>query len=241
MRGFAPNLGVMQQSRRVRLAWRGRLSRVDALCLSGFALSLALPLLLTPLVPWLLGENPMLLEAIQGGLASLITAGAFARVGRAELWVAIAAPLLSTALDPFSWWIGRRYGPSLAASPRVNQRLKAGIARAEAAFARWGGWVIVVAYYLPVPNTLLYIVAGASGMSLLRFVLCDLAGTLLFIIPLVMAGYMIGQHAVEAATTISQYAGVSAVVLVGGILAYNLLRARWLASPERRPQAADLP
>ena len=200
---------------------------LDILCIGGFLVSLAYPLALTPLEPWLLGTHPVLVATFLGTVESLVTAGAFARVGRAALWVVLLAPVVcGDLLDPFSWWVGQRYGKHILEMAKGADRYRAAAERADRFFRRWGGWALVLAYYLPIPNALVYIAAGESGMSLQAFIALDLAGTALGLMPLVMLGFIIGQGAVDLAGLITHYAGISAIVLVVVIVGWNMWRGR---------------
>ncbi len=200
---------------------------VDVICIGGFLLSLVYPLALIPLEPALLASHPILVAAFLGTTESLVAAGAFARVGRVALWLAIAAPLPGNDLfDPFSWWVGRRYGKQVLTRIKGGERYHAAALRAEASFRRWGPWAVALAYYLPIPNVLIYLAAGESGMSLVQFVVLDLLGTALGIIPLILLGFVIGQSAVHVAELITHYAGISTVVLVVLIVAFQIWRSR---------------
>jgi membrane-associated protein len=212
----------------VRMARPGtRVRPLDALCIGGFVLSIVYPMVLTPLEPSLLAAHPILVEAVIGTTESLVTAGAFARVGRAALWLAIIAPLIfGDVLDPFSWWTGRRYGARLLEWGKSTERYRQAVERAERFFRRWGWWAMVLAYYIPIPNLLIYLAAGESGMSLWLFISLDLIGTALGIVPFILLGYAIGQSAVDVAELITRYSGISTVVLIALIVAWNVFRAR---------------
>lgn len=205
-----------------------RLRVADAACLGLLAFYSIYELATIPLIPSLVGTHPVLLEALQGSTAAMVAAGAFARVGRAQLWLAVAAGVFGlAALDPAIWWAGRRYGRRLAdfyawRSPRQARAIE----KAERVFKRWGAWAVVFAYYIPVPNNFIYAAAGETGMPLCRFVALDLAGTLLYVSLIVGLGYAIGQRAVDVATVVSRYALVSTVALILLVVAFSFWRRR---------------
>jgi membrane protein YqaA with SNARE-associated domain len=155
----------------VRAAGRRRLRWADVVCIGGIVASGLWYLAVIPAIPSLLGTHPVLLEALSGSLPSELAAGAFARVGRASLALALAAPVLgASAFDPFWWWAGRRYGDSVTRTvAERNPRAARGVERGLRLFGRRGGWTLVFAYYLPVPNNVLYAAAGWTGYSFLRF------------------------------------------------------------------------
>lgn len=221
------------------LTWTTRLRSLapaDLACIGAYLVAVAYRLALLPVMPALLGTHPVLLEALQGSVPALVAAGAFARVGRASLWAALAAPLLGlTLFDPVIWWAGRRFGRRiLDFYARRSARDRRWVAWLERLFRRWGPWLMVVENYLPTPNTLLYLLAGAADMPLPRFVVFDLAGAALWAVPMVGLGYAIGQRAVDVAGTISRYAVWFAIAMVALLFAYHALQLRRPRRGDRR-------
>jgi CubicO group peptidase (beta-lactamase class C family)/membrane protein DedA with SNARE-associated domain len=189
-------------------------------CLGGLFVGWIYYLAIIPLIPSLIGTHPVLLEALSGSLPAQIAAGSFARLGRASLVLALAAPILGMmAFDPLWWWAGRRYGDAVTQQLAArNPRSARGVMRGRRLFDRFGGWTLVVAYYLPVPNTILYALAGWAGFGLLRFVVLDLIGTILYTSMGVALGYALGSRAAHVAGLISHYSIVATVALVTGLI-----------------------
>jgi membrane-associated protein len=200
---------------------------LDVLCVGGFLVWLVYPLALTPLEPWLLASQPLLVETLIATPEALITAGAFARVGDVPLWLAIGAPVVvSDLIDPISWWFGRRFGKRMLLLGARDERFRRALLNVEDLFRRRGGWAVLLAYYLPLPNALIYAAAGESGMSLPSFMLLDLIGTALGIVPIILIGFAIGQGAVDVARLITQYAGIVTVAIIGVLIARGVWQAR---------------
>jgi membrane protein DedA with SNARE-associated domain len=201
---------------------------LDVICVGGFLVAFVYPLALLPLEPWLLASHPIVVETFIGTTEALIAAGAFARVGEVPLWLAIAAPVIGgDLLDPFSWWLGKRFGKRLIALGTRNERFRPITLRAAEVFERWGPWAVVLAYYLPIPNAIIYAAAGESGISLLSFIILDLIGTALGLIPVILLGFAIGQSAVDVAQLITRYAGIFTVALVVLLVARGVWQARY--------------
>ena len=126
------------------------------------------------------------------------------------------------AFDPFWWWSGRRYGEAIAEklaaqSPRTARRVVRG--RSGCSRAGSASWTVVLAYYLPVPNNLLYALAGwKPGFGLLRFIVLDLIGTMLYTTLGVGLGYLLGSRAAHVAGLISRYSIAATVALVVGLI-----------------------
>ena len=181
--------------------------RHRAICLAALALQALYSFALVPAVPSLMGRDPVLLEALRSSTAAMVAAGVFARVGQASLALALLAPIPTLLMTgPFLWWAGRLWGP-LAAKYLAGrgQRAKRRTDRAVRLLERNDSWAVVFAYLLPVPSALIYAAAGWTGMSLRRFLLLDLAGTLLWVALIVGLGYAIGRDAVNVAHAITNY------------------------------------
>jgi len=194
-----------------RIGWR------DVLCIGPIVANSIYYYAGLPLSALLLGRNPILLEALRGSLVSMVTSGAFARVGRAPLALALIAPVpISMFTDPFYYWAGRRYGRRLLEYlERNDPRWRRRVARGERFFRRFGIWAIVLAPFLPVPSPFFYLAAGEAGMPFLVFILADLVGTLMYIGLFVALGWVVGQPAVTAAQAVSNYA---LWVIIGSIV-----------------------
>jgi membrane-associated protein len=210
------------------LPWAGRPQRADLVCWAGIALSGLYALALIPVRPLLIGHHPVLLELLTGSMTSIVTAGAFARVGEVPLVLAVVAAVPGMIMfDPFFWWAGRRWGRGMlmifAGRSRRGRRL---VARAEKYGHRLGWLGVVLAYYMPIPAALLFVVAGWTGMRLVTFVLLDAAGALLWIALLTGLGYYLGQDAVDVAKTISHYGLWVSIGLVVAIVVGQRLRGR---------------
>jgi membrane protein DedA with SNARE-associated domain len=223
------------------LPWAGRAQRTDLICWFGIAASGLYALALIPIRPLLIGHHPVLLELLTGSMTSIVTAGAFARVGQVPIAVAVAAAVPGMIMfDPFFWWAGRLWGRGMltifAGRGRRGGRL---VARAEKYGRNLGWFGVVFAYYLPIPAALLFVVAGWTGMRLLTFVLLDVLGALLWIGLLAGLGYYLGQDAVDVAKTISHYGlWVSIGLVVMVIVTQRVKNRRPAASPDPAPAAA---
>jgi membrane-associated protein len=213
--------------------WEGRPERTDIVLLGLIMASGVYNLALLPAVPSLLGTHPALLELVRGSSTAMVTMGALARTGHASLVVAVLAAIPGLMMfDWIYWWAGRRWGRRvmdvfLGNHPKAAKRT----ARLERLIHRFGWVAIVIAYFQPVPNVLIYAAAGWTRMRLVTFLLLDLIGSLLWIGLCVGLGYAIGQRAVDVAHAISHYALWATIALVIVVVGRQL----WVA---RRPQPA---
>jgi membrane-associated protein len=207
--------------------------RASGLCLAGLAFTGIYSLATLPLAPSLLGSHPILLELLRGSTSSMVAGGAFARIGRASLLLALLTPLLTLIKSaPLFWWAGRIWGPNVVqmlarGGPRAQRRAARAIRWAE----RYGTWAILCNFFLPVPSALIYAAAGWTGMSLRRFLLLDVIAAALWIAVAVGLGYGIGQSAVDVAKAISHYGLILTLVLLAGVMIVTF-RREWRVALE---------
>lgn len=219
--------------RNAAVPWDGKPSRLDVFLLAGISLSGIYALALLPLVPSLIGTHPVLLELLRGSMTAMVTMGALSRVGEESLFIAVVAAIPGLMMfDWLFWWAGKRWGKRvidlfLGNHPKAEKRT----AQLEKLIARYGWIAIVIAYFQPVPNVLIYAAAGWTGMRFWLFLLLDLIGSLLWIALCVGLGYAIGQSAVDVARGVSRYALYATIGLVVAIFARQI----WVA---RRAQTA---
>jgi membrane-associated protein len=216
-----------------------KLDRRQAICAGILCLQGAYRLVLLFATPSLIGRHPVLLEALRGSTSSLVAGGAFARVGRASLVLALLAPLPTLMMsDPFVWWAGRLWGPEVV-------ELLAGRGAAERRWVkismhlieRARSWAVALAPVLPIPSIIIYAAAGWTGMRLRWFLVLDLIGNLGWVALIVGLGYAIGQSAVNVAHNITHYS----LLITIGLVVVCVAVAVWRASrpPLEDEQPAD--
>ena len=214
-----------------------RRRHAEIACLTGIAAKTIFALALLPLVPSLLGTDPVLLEALRGSTSAMASGGAFARVGQASLVLAVLAPLPTLLfITPFLWWAGRLWGPKAAATlggghPNAERWAE----RSGAHLERFGGLAVALAPFLPVPSSFIYAAAGWTGMSFRRFMAFDLIGMLAWIGAIVGLGYAVGHPAVQVAKAISHYALITTIAVVAIAVAVGVLRAHRAAARATTP------
>ena len=190
-----------------RIPWAGKPRRADILCWAGIMLSGIFYYVMLPFRAELLGTHPVLSELLNGSTEAIIAAAAFARVGHGSLVVALLAAIPGLMkFDPLYWWAGRLWGERIIAmlSGKRNRGAKY-MGRVD----RWGRkftWpAVLISQFLPIPNAIIYVIAGWAGMRLVTFIILDVIGSLLWAGTLVGLGYELGHRAVVVAQTISHY------------------------------------
>ncbi len=199
-----------------RVPWAGRPRRIDILCWAGITLSGLYYYALLPFRASLVGTHPVLLEVLNGSTEAIIAAAAFARVGHGSLLVVLLAAVPGLMkFDLLYWWAGRLWGERIIAllSGKRNRGAKY-MARVD----RWGRkftWpAVVISPFLPIPNAIIYVIAGWAGMHWVTFLILDAIGSLLWAGTLAGLGYELGHHAVVVAQSISHYGLWFSIALV---------------------------
>ena len=209
-----------------RLPWEGRPRRVDIACWAAITLSGLYYLALLPFRASLVGTHPVILVLLNGSTEGIVSAAAFARTGHGSLAVVLLASVPGLMkFDLIYWWAVRLWGERvihLFAGQSGRQRRR-GLKFVERV-NRWGPkftWpAIIITPFLPLPNAIVYAVAGWTGMSWVTFLILDAIGSLAWAGMLAGLGYALGQHAVSVAETISRYGlwvsiGIVVLVVVG--------------------------
>jgi membrane-associated protein len=222
---------------------RPRLQAAEIACGAGLVLGIIASYVFIGLTPSLLAHHGVLLEALAGTNAAIVTGGAYARVGRDSLLVVVLAPILTIALyDVFFWWAGHLWGEKITSFyEQHNPRAARWLVRAEKVVRRRGIWALALAYYLPIPNFVLYLSCGASGMPVWTFVLGDLMGLMLWEALLVSLGWAIGHPAVHVVGEIGHYSLWVTIALIATIIMVSALRQRRAGRAIKRQPSADQP
>jgi membrane-associated protein len=226
-----------------RVPWAGKPRRADILCWAGITLSGIFYWAMLPFRASLVGTHPVLLELLNGSTEAIVAAAAFARVGHGTLVVVLLAAIPGLMkFDPLYWWAGRLWGERIIAllSGRRNRG-----GRYMGHVHRWGRkftWpAVVISQFLPIPNAIIYVIAGWAGMRLVTFIILDIIGTLLWAGMLVGLGYELGHHAVVVAQTISHYGLWISIALIAVIIVAQVRSQRHLlrtANEARTPSEA---
>jgi membrane protein DedA with SNARE-associated domain len=211
-----------------RLPWEGKPRRVDLACWAAITLSGLYYLALLPFRASLVGTHPIVSVLLNGSTEAIVSAAAFAKVGHGSIIVVLLASIPGLMkFDLIYWWAGRLWGERvvLIFSGRGKRSAKF-VARVQRS-GRWLTWpAVVLSPFLPIPNALVYAVAGWTGMNWLTFLVLDAIGSLMWAGLLAGLGYALGQHAVDVAQEISKYGLWVSIAIVVLVVASQMRGAR---------------
>jgi membrane-associated protein len=134
-------------------------------------------------------ETGLVVTPILPGDSLLFVAGAIAAAGGMDIAL-LMATLVAAALcgDNVNYWIGRTLGVKVFAR-WVNPVY---LQRTHDFYERHGGKTIIIARFMPIVRTYVPFVAGLGTMPYLRYIAFCIAGALLWVVSLCLAGYWFG-------------------------------------------------
>ena len=175
-------------------------------------------------------ETAAFVGLVVPGETAVVVGGVVAERGEVQLVPLIALVWLAAAAgDITSFMFGRRLGrPFLE---RHGSRLRLGperLARAERFYDRHGGKAVLVGRFAGLVRAVSPFLAGASGLSLRRFVPWSLAGALLWSASFTLVGYGFSESFAESGQTVARIALAGAVaVALAFAVAARLGRRGW--------------
>src|ERR1700679_1807991 len=112
----------------------------------------------------------------------LLAAGALIAADKMNLFVVFAGAVFASLLADMIWfYLGRHYGNRiLNVLCRISLEPDSCVRKTQNVFTRYGWRGIVVAKFVPGLGTVAPPLAGMSGISIIRFLLIDSIGSLLY-------------------------------------------------------------
>ena len=157
---------------------------------------------------------------------SLLAGGMIAGTGGTTIWNALLVGYVGVVLgDCIAWAMGRRVGmePNGFLARIAGQKQ---VARLERFYKRFGDRTILICRQFPGFRLPCFFIAGASGMSIKRFLLIDGAAALITTNVFTWLGYHYAEDLVSIVSWLERFRqGVLVVaVLVAGMVAYRIIQ-----------------
>jgi len=162
---------------------------------------------------------PLLLSPV------LVGAGALAATGQkrfdAGLWLALAACIAGDTL----WFeMGRKRGnPVLSTLCRISLEPDSCVRRSKNFFEKGVTRTLLLSKWLPGVSHVIPAVAGLSGVDRRRFFMLNVGGSALWILALMLAGYLPVEH-IHVASAVGPIAFEAALLLVVGNVGLKYMR-----------------
>jgi membrane protein DedA with SNARE-associated domain len=159
---------------------------------------------------------------------AVITAGVVAASGDLSLGLIIPAAAAGAFLgDNTAYLIGRRFGGRLTDRFFSGEKATERMAWAEVQLSERGGELIVVARFIPGGRTAVALSAGTLGYAWRRFVVFDLAATLIWASYAALLGYYGGR-------TFESFWGLALALTTAFAIAGGIELVRWLQRRRKR-------
>jgi membrane-associated protein len=166
-------------------------------------------------------ETGLVVTPFLPGDSLLFVTGAVAAAGGMDITL-VMATLVAAALcgDNVNYWIGRTLGI------RVFSRFinPAHLQRTHEFYERHGGKTIILARFVPIVRTYVPFVAGLGSMPYLRYIAFCVAGALIWVVSLCLAGYWFGNIPQVKSNLTVVILGIVALSVSPGVIAW--LRSR---------------
>jgi membrane protein DedA with SNARE-associated domain len=150
--------------------------------------------------------------------------GALASQGKLNPSSAMASFILVVAVSSLAnlagsliaFYLTRRFGETvvLSRAGRWMGLSKGHLRLANRFFDRWGLWAVFLGRLLPIVRTYISFPAGLSKIGYPKFIIVTLLGAIPWNFGLAYAGFLLGQHWEQVATTLSPFAIPVAIVVV---------------------------
>jgi len=166
-------------------------------------------------------ETGLVVTPFLPGDSLLFVTGAVAAAGGMDI-VLVMATLVAAALcgDNVNYWTGRTLGLKVF-SRFINP---AHLKRTHEFYERHGGKTIVIARFVPIVRTYVPFVAGLGTMPYLRYLAFCIAGALLWVVSLCLAGYWFGNIPQVKSNLTIVILAIVAISVSPGVIAW--LRSR---------------
>ncbi len=161
----------------------------------------------------------------------LLTAGTLSATHRLHASLALGAVVLACLVADSIWYfLGRRFGGAvLRLLCRLSLEASTCVAKTEGYFTRRGPVTLLFAKFVPGLSTLAAPIAGQTGMPYARFLLWDLAGSIIWGESYLLAGRFFGDIAKRSAPffhLLSRFAFGIFLSLVLGLLLWRVWKNR---------------
>lgn len=152
----------------------------------------------------------------------LIVAGALAGLGQLELSFVILSTVLAALLGDIVWYyIGRKRGfQVMGFLCKISLEPDYCVSRAKGIFLRHGERSLLAAKFVPGFSTFAQPLAGATGMSLPRFLIFDGLGSLLWVVVFVGLGFMFSNQLEQVADYAARVGWWFGGILITGLAVY---------------------
>lgn len=138
-------------------------------------------------------ETGLVVTPILPGDSLLFAIGTFCALGYLDLWSVLGLLSVAAVLgDTVNYGIGHYIGPKVFHYKDSRIFRKEYLQKTHEFYEKYGGKTIIIARFVPIVRTFAPFVAGVGAMTYGKFILYNIAGGLLWIFSITLAGYFFG-------------------------------------------------
>ena len=165
-------------------------------------------------------ESGLFVGFLLPGDSLLIAAGVVAQRGHLDLKILIPLLILAAVTgDATGYTVGRQAGPALFSRDDARFFKRRYMEEARSFFDRHGGKAITLSRFMAIVRSFVPSVAGAVGMPYMKFTAYNVAGGVLWVVSMTLAGYFIGEAAAKF-----EYVLIAVVVALSFIPLMHFIR-----------------
>jgi membrane-associated protein len=166
-------------------------------------------------------ETGLVVTPFLPGDSLLFVAGALTATGAMELQVLASLLIVASFMgDNTNYWIGRYVGPKVFSRERSRLLNPKHLEQTHRFYEIHGGKAIILARFFPIIRTFAPFVAGIGRMDYRRFLPYSLAGGVVWVGSLVLAGYFFGNIPFIKQNLTLVIFGIVLLSILPGILGY---------------------
>ncbi|MGA9116591.1 MAG: DedA family protein [Bacteroidota bacterium] len=138
-------------------------------------------------------ETGLVVTPFLPGDSLLFAVGSLTALGALDLTTVLLLLTGAAVLgDTANYWIGAYVGPKIFTEKHTRFLKREHLNRTHAFYEKYGGKTIVIARFVPIVRTFAPFVAGIGAMTYSKFFLYNVAGAVLWVFGLVLAGFWFG-------------------------------------------------
>src|SRR3989339_40157 len=166
-------------------------------------------------------ETGLVVPPILPGDSLLFAIGTFCALGSLDPWKTLA--LLSAAAilgDTVNYWIGGYIGPKVFHFENSRIFKKEYLRKTHQFYEKYGGKTIIIARFVPIVRTFAPFVAGVGAMTYGKFLVYNVAGGLLWVCSITLAGFFFGNIPVVKNNFTAVILAIVFISVLPGVIEY---------------------
>ena len=166
-------------------------------------------------------ETGLVVTPILPGDSLLFAIGVFCGLGHLDLGLTLLLLSVAAVLgDTVNYAVGHYIGPKVFHYENSRIFRKEYLQKTHAFYEKYGGKTIIIARFVPIVRTFAPFVAGVGAMTYGKFFAYNVAGGLLWVFSITLAGYFFGNIPVVKNNFTAVIMGIIFVSVLPGIIEY---------------------